>query len=54
MWHTKAHTTGVVLLVTIPLSPARPPNKLFYFKPPPQNGGPKLSGGYSLLTRRAS
>ncbi|KAJ7422311.1 hypothetical protein WISP_38549 [Willisornis vidua] len=39
--HTKAHTTGVVLHSTIPLSPASPPNKLFYFKPPPQYGGPK-------------
>lgn len=38
MQHTKAHTTGVVLLMTIPLSPASPPNKLFYFKTPPQNG----------------
>lgn len=39
MQHTKAHTTGVILLMTIPLSPASPPNKLLYFKTPPQNGG---------------
>lgn len=41
MRHTKAHSTGVVLRAIISLSPARPPNRLLYFKPPPRYGGPK-------------